>query len=257
VKNKRYSKYFKYAIIIIVSLFCIFGGCYVYNQFQQKTPIPSVNKLIKEKEKNKYQQEVKEPEPAPYINELPNYRQQYGNQYIMGKLEIPGVKINALVTRASNNEFYLNNNLYNQHDGLGVPFFDYRNTDLVNAKQINIYGHNTQNSKYYDALPFINLEAYIDKNMFDNYKDVYLSIDEKKMEYEIVAIKILTDGNPEHMKVNFQNEGDFLSHMERLLSGSLYKNEPLNIDSKDRILILQVCHYNPPGSYLLVICREK
>lgn len=257
MKNKKYSKYLKYAIIIIVSLLCIFGGCYFYNQFKEKTPIPSVNKLIKEKKKKNYQPEIEESETTPYVNELPNYRQQYGNEFIKGKLEIPGIKINSLVTRAANNEFYLNNNLYNKYDGLGVPFFDYRNIDLANAKQINIYGHNTQNPKYYDALPFINLEAYIDKNIFDNYKNVYLSIDEKKMEYEVVAIKILTDGNPEHMKVNFQNESAFLSHMERLLSGSLYQNDQLKINKEDRILVLQVCHYNPPGSYLLVICREK
>ena len=29
------------------------------------------------------------------------------------------------------------------------------------------------------------------------------------------------------------------------------------ITKDDRLLVLQVCHYDPPGSYLIVICKEK
>ena len=259
MKNKK--KIIIYIGIILLSALLSLGLSIIYQEYKQKT-IPVVEDLIKEKKQQNYSdkddyKEQKKEEIINYTNEIPAYREQYGNPYIMGRLEIPNLNINALVTRAENNAFYLNNNLYNQKDGLGVPFFDYRNTDLANNKQINIYGHNTRNEKYFSQLPFINLEAYTDKNIFNNYKDIYLSIDEKKVHYEVIAIKIVNDSNNEHMKVIFYSEEDFLKHVVRLLQDSLYKDTNLEITSNDRLIVLQVCHYNPPDTYLLVIGKEK
>lgn len=259
MKNKK--RIIIYIGIILLSSILSLGLSIVYQEYKQKT-IPSVEKLIKEKkeqnysDKDDYKKQKKE-EIINYTNEIPSYREQYGNQYIMGRLEVPNLNINALVTRAGNNSFYLNNNLYNQNDGLGVPFFDYRNTDLANDKQINIYGHNTRNEKYFSQLPFINLEAYTDRNIFNNYKDIYLSIDEKKVHYEVIAVKIVNDSNNEHMKVIFRSDEDFLNHVGRLLRDSLYKDSNLEITSNDRLIVLQVCHYNPPDTYLLVIGKEE
>lgn len=258
MKNKK--RYLVYIGIIILTTIISLGISIAYQEYQNKK-IPNVEELIKEKEKRNYtdKDNYKAPEEElnNYVNELPTYREQYGNPYIMGKLELPSLNINALVTRAANNAFYLNNNLYNQYDGLGVPFFDYRNIDLVNDKQINIYGHNTRNEKYFSQLPFINLEAYTDENIFKNYKDIYLSIDEKKIHYEVVAVKIIDDSNNEHMKLIFHSDEDYLQHVGKLLKDTLYRNNNLEITINDRLLILQVCHYNPQDTYLLVIGLAK
>ena len=93
------------------------------------------------------------------------------------------------------------------------------------------------------------------KDIFNNYRDVYLSIDEKKIHYKAIAVKIISTDN-EHMKVAFKNDVDFLKHMNRLLNNSLYKSEDSSITKNDRILVLQVCHYDPPDTYLLLICKE-
>ena len=160
-----------------------------------------------------------------------------------------------MVTRASDNDYYLDYSLYNQYDALGVPFFDFRNVDLVNDRQINIYGHNTKNEKYYSLLPFTNLEAYTNFNTFQNAKDVYLSIDEKKMHYEVIAVKIITSDS-EHMKLVFGSDEDYLNHVYRLMSNSFYTVNT-SFSKNDRLLVLQICHYDPDNSYLLVICKEK
>ena len=158
--------------------------------------------------------------------------------------------------RSVNNEYYLNRNVYHQVDGLGLPFFDYRNQSLSTNRQINMYGHNTQNQNFIDQLPFVNLTAYTDKNIFDNYKKVYLSIDEKQIEYEVIAVKIITDGNNEHMKLIFYNDNDFVNHAAKMINGSLYTSNA-TVTATDKLLVLQVCYYDPPGSYLIVICKEK
>ena len=259
VSKKKKKNHFLRDTFIFLFPICLFlCGFYIYDHYvNQATEIPSVNELIEEKKKIGYQdKDDHKIDVEQYVNHLPEYRSEYGNDSIMGKLEIPNLNIDTLVTRTGNNEYYLYYNIYGQWDGLGVPFFDYRNQDLSHNRQVNIYGHNTQRAEYYSQLPFMNLEAYVDKNMFDNYKDIYLSIDERQVHYEVVAIKILTDGNNEHMKLNFSSDADFLQHINRLFSGSLYMSDNASFTAQDRLLVLQVCHYNPMGSYLLVFGKE-
>lgn len=259
MKKKKAIKIYQLVLIVFFLITAIVGGAlYIYDSYIYKQPVPSVKKLIKEKKAINYQdKDDNKVKIEEYVNELPNYRNQYSNPDIVGKLIVPNINIDTLVARTSNNTYYLNNNLYRQRDILGAPFFDYRNTNLANSRQINIYGHNTQDSRYFDQLPFINLEAYIDKNIFDNYKDVYLSIDEKQINYRIVAIKIITNNDNEHMKLLFSGDDDFLNHANKLLQNTLYKEDNLIINKNDKLLVLQVCHYNPMGSYLLVICKEE
>ena len=255
MKRKKKSNLKFILLMIFVQLITFFGTIFVYEKFIDKT-IPTVEELKEEKKKDNYSDKDDKKDVSTYVNELPNLRAQYGNNDIFGKLEITPLNINTMVMRSVNNSYYLDRNIYKQVDGLGVPFFDYRNQDLANNRQINIYGHNTQNVNFLSQLPFVNLTAYTDKNIFDNYKTVYLSIDEKQIEYEVIAIKIITDGNNEHMKLIFYSDDDFVNHAAKMINGSLYTNNA-TVTKDDKLLVLQVCHYDPPGSYLIVICKEK
>ena len=243
-KNKNYKlkRLLVYVLFISLSVFLTVGGYFVFNKMFNKNEISSDTKDSIENKKEKDYSPI-EVTPAPYVNVLPIYRNQYNNENIMGRIEIPGMNIDTPVARAVNNKYYLDYNLYNQYDQIGAPFFDYRNLDLSNDSQINIYGHNTQNSAIYDKLPFVKLE------------DIYLSLDEKKVHYEIIAIKILVDKNNEHMKFNFSTDEEYLVHINNMLSNSLYINDNLNITAQDKFIVIQICHFDPVGSYLLVIGR--
>ena len=247
-------------ILIGIILFIVIAtsSFYLYNLYEKSNPklTPGVKELIDEKKKSNYSKKEEPIITNNYINQLPEFRSQYNNPYIMGKLEIPNLNINTLVTRYTDNNYYLDNNLYNQRDGIGAPFFDYRNTDLKNNKQINIYGHNTTNPNIMDQLPFINLAAYIDENIFRNYKDVYLSIDEEQMKYKVIATKIIDGSDNEHMKLLFYSSEDYLNHVSKLLQRTMYKDSMLEITVDDSLLVMQVCHYNPPNTYLLIICKK-
>lgn len=256
-KSKKNNNLYKWLIIVVVGLILAAGGYYYYANYV-KNSIPSVDRLIKEKKAKNYSDKYdNQLDVNAYVNTLPQERINYNNNDIVARLQIPNIGIDSLVTRTTNNEYYLDYNLYRQYDALGAPFIDFRNTSLATEKQINIYGHNTTNENYYDQLPFINLEAYVDKGIFENYKDVYLSIDEKQIHYEVIAVKIVNDSDNEHMKVVFYGDDDYLFHVGKLLQNTLYKEENIEITTSDNLLVLQVCHYNPPGTYLLVICKEK
>lgn len=235
-------------ILILVAIILIFSITIIFLKTKE-------NRSNKNNQNTNVVEEVKPIKSIePYYNELPTARETYNNQNIMAKIEIPNMNINNYVTRTDNNSYYLNYNLYNVYDQIGAPFIDYRNTDLVNEKQINIYGHNTQNEAIYDKLPFVNLEKYTDQATYEANRTIYLYLDEKKVEYKIIAIKIVTT-DIEHMKVTFTSDSDFIEHEEKLLSDSLYRDTTEKVSKKDRLLVLQICHYDPMGSYLLVIAK--
>ena len=243
------------SIIILIAAF-VLGSFGIYKYFFEDNSYltPTVKEIIKESKDNPGgNSEVIE----PYVNELPGYRQSYNNDYIVAQLKMSSVKIDTLITRAKNNSYYLDHNLYNGYDTMGTPFIDYRNTDLANNRQINIYGHNTQYSQYYDKLPFTNLEAYTDENVFNNYKDVILNTDSGQYKYKVIAVKVVTDVDYEHMKVVFYSDSDWLQHVNKLLSNTMYiDSASANIGVNDKLLVLQACHYDPMGSYILIICKK-
>ncbi|MBR2828222.1 MAG: class B sortase [Bacilli bacterium] len=257
VKKKNNGKW-KIFIVLLVSFIIGYGTFFYFFQKSKKDLTPTVKKLIEEKKNIQYSDSNdNKKDVSNYVNYLPEYRKSYGNDDIKARLEIPNLGIDSLIVRSVNNEFYLKNNIHRKYDNLGVPFFDYRNIDLVHSKQLNIYGHNTRNTAYLDSLPFTRLEAYVDFEIFNHYKDVYLSLDEIQFHYEVVAVKIITNEDNEHMKVLFYNDDDFLTHISKMLDHSLYIEKDFHMKATDHFLILQVCHYNPDNSYLLVICQEK
>ena len=251
-KIKNIKRIITYSLIFLIPIITLISIFLSYNYYLNKEKELEVKTINEEKKEEKKEQKEKYVEP--YINELPEARQTYNNQNIMGRIEIPNMNINNYVTRTSDNSYYLNYNLYNVYDQIGAPFFDYRNTNLNTDKQINIYGHNTQNNKILDKLPFTNLEQYTNQDVFNNNKDIYLYIDERKVHYEVIAIKIITD-DVEHMNIVFDDNKKFIEHAKKLLSNSLYIRDT-EITKKDRLLVLQICHYDPMGSYLLVIGKE-
>ena len=176
-------------ISLIISISLGFTCSYIYLSNNKVEEVVDSPKEVEQEEILPVEDNKKEEEP-PYENILPTIRNQYGNNNIVAKLEIPNIGIDSFVTRTVDNSYYLSYNYYNQYDALGVPFIDYRNTNLSSDKQINIYGHNTQNEKFFNHLPFIKLESYTNKKVFNTYKDIYLNIDEKRIHYKVIAIKI-------------------------------------------------------------------
>lgn len=259
-KKVKQNNLLKSFIVATIVLALFIGSYNLYNWYiDQQYEVPTVKELKDKKEKINYSDKNSyqyNPSNSSYINNLPNVRKQYGNNNIIAKLEVPGLEIDTYVARSTNNEYYLNHNIYNNYDELGYPFVDYRNRDLKNNRQINIYGHNSQVEELQDKLEMINLRAYLDKNFFDNYKYMYLSIDEGKYKYRVEAIKIVTSSDPEHMKVIFYGNNDFVLHTEKLYKNTIYKRTDTTISPNDKLLVLQICNYNPPNSYLIVIGKQ-
>lgn len=189
---------------------------------------------------NKNNSQVKEDNSKIY--DLNYYKDYYLNEDIIGSIKVNGTKIDTLLLKSNNNEYYLNHSINKEYDIKGSIFVDYRTN--LNSKQINIYGHN---SKEYD-LPFKELEKYKDKAFYDGHKMIEIWNGKEVINYEIFSVQIV-ENNSEHMNIIFDE-----NHLEKL-SNSVY-NTGVSASTLDQILILQTCNYNPKNTYILVIAKR-
>lgn len=244
-KNKAKTRLI-FSIIFLVFMIGL-TSFFVYNNNYKTSKIPTINTEI---------QTTNDTDQINYINNLPTFRTQFNNEDIKANLIIPGLGINILITKTDNNEYYLNHDIYKKSNALGNPFIDYRNNEMLNDRQINIYGHNTDNERYFKDLPFTKLQSYTDKNFFDNNKEVVLDIDETELRYQVIAVKVITKSDREHMSMIFYDENDYTTHLEKLLQNTLYYDNT-SVDKNSKILVLQACNYNPKDTYIIVICKRK
>lgn len=190
------------------------------------------------------------------IKKISEYRSEYDNNDIIARLVIEDLEIDTLITKSSNNSFYLNHDIHKNESNLGNPFIDFRNSNnLSNERQINIYSHNSDYSVYQEQLPFYKLEKLFDKDSFDKVKKVELYTEEEKIEYEIIALKVVTTDN-EHTILDAKSNERWEQHLDILLSDSKYCRDNCKLNLEDKLLLLQTCNYNPQGSFIILITKK-
>lgn len=178
------------------------------------------------------------------LKDLDYYKNYYSNNDIVGTLKISGTKINTLLVQGSDNEYYLNHTISKKKSAVGSIYVDYRTN--LDAKQINIYGHNSKAVK----LMFNELEKYRSKDFYESHKTIELYDGTKTSIYEIFSVQIVTD-DYEHMDVVPQNRK---SHLEKLSNG-LYETGIIT-NEEDDVLVLQTCTYTPKNSFIIINAKK-
>ena len=173
-----------------------------------------------------------------------NFRQEYGNDEIVGSISIPGADINTLFVKPVNNTYYLSHTLKREKSKIGAVFMDYRNT--FDDKQVNIYGHN---SNKYDVA-FKNLRMYLDSEFTKNNDLIYLENENGVSTYQVSSVKRTKDS--EHMIIK---TNDFIGHINKIREDALYDTN-IKITESDDILILQTCLLDGTRDYLIVSSRK-
>lgn len=223
--------FLKSMVILLVCLFLI-----------QQNELPIKEKTFTQNE-NKKNIDVETTTPD---SSLKDYQEQYQNEDIIARLEIPGL-FNIWITKCDNNEYYLTHSLTKEKDVRGTEFMDYRVSP--DSQQINIYGHNSQT---YNT-PFHKLENFKAKDFFDSHKYILLQTEERRRIYEIFSIKeVSTD--TEHMKVKVKKEA-FIQHIEKLKNNSIHERA-IEYNEESNILVLQTCSYDTDNSYYVISAIE-
>lgn len=181
------------------------------------------------------------------LNFIDTLKKNYQNDDIVGYLEINDM-ITTPIVQTNNNSYYLNHSLTKEKIVTGSIFADYR-VDLINDKKILIYGHN---SNKYD-LPFGKLKKYLDNDFLNQNKYITLVTDKTNI-YEIFSV-FTTKNDFKYSNVYFNNDNDYLSHLNYLKDKSIFKSDYI-LDKDDYIITLQTCLNDELGSLLVVNGRK-
>ena len=82
--NKKISKYLSYFLIVIIPVVLFVFAFFIYTLFIYDSKGSSTNESIYDNTNYQDIESTRE-EIGNYVNELPDYRQQYSNPNIMGK----------------------------------------------------------------------------------------------------------------------------------------------------------------------------
>ena len=196
-------------------------------------------------------------EKDPYINHLPEAREEYNNNDIVGEVEIPSLEIKEYILKSTDNSYYLKHDINKQYTIKGDTFMDYRVSDVDNDREINIFGHNVDpNYKaQYPDLPFEKLLQYQDEEFFNNEEnqEVIYRTDKDEYKYKIFMASIIEKADNEHMKISYKGQ-EYLDHINRLRSKALFDTN-VEITEDDKIFEMQTCLFNPPRLLLIIAKR--
>ncbi len=191
---------------------------------------------------------------------LAKYTQLYDiNSDIAGWISIPALEIDFPIAQGTDNDYYLHRNIYKKYADYGVPFFDYRMTDLKNLHRNNVvYGHNMKN----DDLIFGMLENYRKVDFFKKNPVIECNTIYGDHTWFICAVFITnsTKGadNGYVFPYNFVDIDDdkFVSYIEEIKKRSFY-DTGVDIEITDKLLTLSTCCYDFNDARLVVVAREK
>ena len=92
------------------------------------------------------------------------------NEDLSGWISIPALQIELPIAKGSDNDYYRNRDIYKKYTMYGVPFFDYRMTDLKNLHRNTVlYGHNML-----DGSMFATLHRFSDQQFFNENRYMYV-----------------------------------------------------------------------------------
>lgn len=181
------------------------------------------------------------------------------NEDVAGWISIPGLGINLAVAQGDDNEYYLRRDIRKKRVDYGVPYFDYRMTDLKNLHQNNIvYGHNMR----HDDLIFGMLENYRNIKYFQENPVIECNTIYGDHTWFVCAVFITNSkaaqDNGYVFPYNFIDVSEYKlgTYIEEISKRSLY-NTGVDMDVTDKFLTLSTCCYDFDDARLVVVAREK
>jgi len=165
-------------------------------------------------------------------------RSEFGNEDIVGYLNIPDTSIQYYVTQAKDNEFYMGHDIYKTQSETGWIFLDYENDFSRIDKNIIIYGHNPD-----DDIMFHGLRSYLTEDYAQSHRYFYLTTQSWNSGYEVFAV-LLTDISFSYNRVLI-DDSQFGSILDTMNKESLY-DFGVDVTTDDRILTLST-YLNPNG----------
>lgn len=233
----------KLCAIIIFAIILSVIGYLMYNNYQSElkvnTIMNEINNIIEPipgpEEPTNEGKDFTEEDTLGMIN---SYHKLYNiNNDTVGWLNVKGTKIDYPVTRAKDNKYYLDRNIYKEKDYNGWVFMDYRNNiDTLDDNTI-IYAHNRYTSGVmFGTLPNINKKSWLNNknNHYITFNTLY-----KEHKWKIFSIYSI-DVTSDYLIAVFHEDSEKQQFFDKLTSRSEYDFNT-KVTAKDKILTLSTC----------------
>lgn len=218
--------------------------------------IQSANAQVNQNEKTAAEQENSKITPAI----LEKFRVLYHeNPDFAGWLKIGGTKIDyPVMSRAGDNNYYLDKNFTHQKDKNGLLILDYRSDVLAEKQNIIIYGHNMRTD-----VMFGTLKQYKDKNFCEAHPTIQFDSLYEEGEYQVVAALLSEVAYEDEDVFRYYDAIDISTEESfQAFKNNIYQNAIYTIGDElqygDSCLVLSTCdNYKEDGRFVVVAKKKK
>lgn len=156
------------------------------------------------------------------------------NEDIVGWIEIKDTNINYPITRAENNDYYINHTFEGNVNTSGSIFMNSKNNKDFSDYNSVIYGHNMKNNKM-----FHDLSNYKDKEFYNEHNIIHVYTPGENYDYEIFSAYV-TDANSNAYDSSFENNDYFADYLKDIKSKSFYETN-VEVAKDNKIITLSTC----------------
>lgn len=161
------------------------------------------------------------------------------NSDAVAYLKVNNTKIDYVVVKAADNEYYLKHNFNKKSSSSGWIFADYKNKFDGTDKNIVIYGHNMLNGSMFGTL-----KKTQKKEWFENEDNLNIMlITEEGINYYRVFSLYTIKKEDYYIKTEFKNMNEFKEFISIIKKRSI-NNFNIDVTSDDQILTLSTCSGN-------------
>lgn len=220
--------------IILVALIIIIGFFTFPRLFQRKEAI---------NEQKEFQKIVQE---KPKENLVEGLVKQYGNEDIIGFLEIDRTNIKYPVVKGKDNKYYLNHGYDGKYQINGALFLDMDNSEDFTDTNSIIYGHRIASGTLFNQLPKL-----LENNLYKD-AEIRLTTKDRQETYKTYCImKVSSD--TDYRKINFEDAEVYENYLEKLIYNSIKAPGKGRLLAPAKILTLSTCTYEQKNYRLVVV----
>lgn len=168
------------------------------------------------------------------------------NADVIGRISIPGTKLDLPVVQGSDNVYYLDHTVDKTYDPYGVPYIDYRARvqQDYRSENVTIYGHSNSDEGTY----FAPVKLYKDTTLqyYKEHPIIEFDTIYGKGEYKVIAVMLVNTDIKSAELFNFHDYYDlteeyFNAYIEKVRAHSYFENPDVDVKYGDQLLTLSTC----------------
>lgn len=170
------------------------------------------------------------------------------NEDVVGFLQVLNTNINYPFVQTTDNSYYLTHDLYQNSNGGGWVFLDYRNQKNFDNKNSIIYAHGRENYTMFGTLKNV-----LDESWYQNEENyvVKLATQTQSYVYQVFSVYRIENTN-DYIQTEFQSDSEYLRFLTKLQERSIADFQT-TVSASDKILTLSTCY----NDYEKVVLHAK